>query len=161
MLGEIFDKSILIFGCGNVLFGDDGFGPAVINYLQNHYALPPEVLTLDVGTSIREILFDLALSQKRPQKLVIVDAVDYPSRKPGELFELPIEEMPANKSVDFSLHQFPSVNILRELKEHTGIDIRILAAQIESIPDEVRQGLSDTLRAAVVDACDRIVQSVR
>ncbi len=26
---EWYDKSVLILGCGNVLFGDDGFGPAI------------------------------------------------------------------------------------------------------------------------------------
>ena len=60
----IFEKSILIFGCGNILWGDDGFGPAVIAHLKEHYLLPDDVLALDVGTSIRDILFDLILSEK-------------------------------------------------------------------------------------------------
>ncbi len=160
MLGEIYEKSILIFGCGNVLFGDDGFGPSVIDHLQKHYVLPSQVFLMDVGTGIRDILFDLALSPKRPQKLVIIDAVDSPCRKPGEVFELRVEEIPTNKSADFSLHQFPTVNLLKELRDHTGIDIRILVAQVDSIPAEVRCGLSEPLRSAVVEACDRIVQSI-
>jgi coenzyme F420 hydrogenase subunit delta len=160
MLGRIYDKSVLIFGCGNVLFGDDGFGPAVIDHLQEHYALPPQVLLMDVGTGIRDILFDLVLSQERPQKLMVIDAVDLPFRKPGEVFELPVEKIPANKSTDFSLHQFPTVNLLKELQDHTGMEIRILAAQIESIPDEVSPGLSPALEAAVAKACDCIAQSL-
>ena len=31
-----FDQAILIFGCGNTLWGDDGFGPAVIEHLHRH-----------------------------------------------------------------------------------------------------------------------------
>ena len=50
---EMFNKRVLIFGCGNVLFGDDGFGPQVVEYLTQHYKLPSDVYALDVGTSIR------------------------------------------------------------------------------------------------------------
>jgi coenzyme F420 hydrogenase subunit delta len=49
----LFDKSTLVFGWGNILFGDDGFGPAVVKYLQDNYPLPEEVLALDAGTSYR------------------------------------------------------------------------------------------------------------
>ena len=62
MIAKIFDKSVVVFGCGNILYGDDGFGPAVIKHLQENYPLPADVLVLDVGTSIRDILFDLVLS---------------------------------------------------------------------------------------------------
>ncbi len=160
MLQELFDKSVLIFGCGNILFGDDGFGPAVAEHLQTNYSLPPEVLVMDVGTSIREILFDLALSDSKPRKLIIVDAVDYPGRKPGELFEIPVEGIPAEKTADFSLHQFPTVNILQELQNYTEIDIRILVAQIEAIPGEVRPGLSGPVQEAVTGACERIMANL-
>ena len=30
---DIPDKNILVFGCGNILFGDDGFGPRVAEEL--------------------------------------------------------------------------------------------------------------------------------
>lgn len=160
MLQEIFEKSVLIFGCGNILFGDDGFGPAVAEHLQQNFSLPSEVLVMDVGTSIREILFDLALSEAKPRKLVIVDAVYYPDREPGEIFEIPVEGIPAEKIADFSLHQFPTVNILKELRDHTGIEIKIVAAQIEAIPEEVRPGLSMPVQNAVPEACRQIMESL-
>lgn len=55
---ELFDKSVVIFGCGNILFGDDGFGPAVFKELQENYVLPCNFLALDAGTSIWDILFE-------------------------------------------------------------------------------------------------------
>ena len=39
-LPEHLEKPILIFGCGNVLFGDDGFGPAVTDALMANYDIP-------------------------------------------------------------------------------------------------------------------------
>ena len=31
-----YDSDIIVIGCGNVLFKDDGFGPIVINILQKY-----------------------------------------------------------------------------------------------------------------------------
>jgi coenzyme F420 hydrogenase subunit delta len=157
MISELFKKSVLVFGCGNILYGDDGFGPAVIARLKEHYQLPEDVLALDVGTSIRDILFDLVLSEKKPKKIFIIDAVEYPGRRPGEVFEIPVEGIPDKKTSDFSLHQFPTVNMLQELKEHSPIEVKILVAQVEFIPDEVTPGLSAVMLDAVDTTCQRLL----
>jgi coenzyme F420 hydrogenase subunit delta len=161
MISKLFEKSVLIFGCGSILWGDDGFGPAVIQRLTEHYDLPDEVLALDVGTSIRDILFDLVLSDRKPQKIFIVDAVDYPDRRPGEVFEIPVEGIPAQKTSDFSLHQFPTVNMLQELKEHSPMDIKIIVTQIDTIPEEVKPGLSPAVTNAVDAACRTLMAAIR
>ena len=160
MIKDLFEKSVLIFGCGNILWGDDGFGPAVIQRLEEHYPLPDDVLVMDVGTSIRDILFDLVLSDKKPQKIFIIDAVEYPDRKPGEVFEIPVEGIPDKKTSDFSLHQFPTVNMLQELKEHSRIDIKVLVAQVEAIPDEVKPGLSPVMTSAIDTACRHLMAAL-
>jgi coenzyme F420 hydrogenase subunit delta len=161
MISELFKKSVLIFGCGNILWGDDGFGPAVIARLKEHYQLPEDVLALDVGTSIRDILFDLVLSDKKPQKIFIIDAVEYPDRKPGEVFEIPVAGIPDKKTSDFSLHQFPTVNMLQELKEHSPIEVKILVAQVESMPDKVTPSLSAVMVEAVETACQRLLAELK
>ena len=160
MISELFKKSVLIFGCGNILYGDDGYGPAVIQRLKEHYQVPDDVLALDVGTSVRDILFDLVLSDKKPKKIFIIDAVEYPNRKPGEVFEIPVEGIPDKKISDFSLHQFPTVNMLQELQEHSPIDIKIIVAQIELIPEEVTPGLTPTMANAVEATCHRLLAEI-
>jgi coenzyme F420 hydrogenase subunit delta len=160
MLAELFEKPVLIFGCGNILWGDDGFGPAVIEALKERYSLPASALAMDVGTSIRDILFDLVLSEKKPRQIFVVDAVEYPDRQPGEVFEIPVEGIPDKKTSDFSLHQFPTVNMLQELKEHSGIAIRIIVAQVEAIPEEVKPGLSPVMVKAIDTACQRILAAL-
>ncbi len=160
MQSDISSKNILIFGCGNILFGDDGFGAAVIKYLEDNYTLPDNVLAQDVGTGIREILFDLALSEERPQKLIIVDAVDYPDRTPGEVFEISVDGIPAKKTSDFSLHQFPTVNILKELQEETNVAIHIIVAQVAHLPEEVHPGLSPEITRALPEACNLLFRLI-
>jgi len=157
MLSDISSKSVLIFGCGNILFGDDGFGPALVKHLQENYELPGHVLVQDVGTGIRELLFDLALSENRPRLLIIVDAVDYPDRTPGEVFEIPVSGIPAKKTADFSLHQFPTVNLLHEIQAETDIAVHIIVAQVAHLPDEVQPGLSQAVTEAIPEACRRIL----
>ena len=146
---------VLILGCGNVLFGDDGFGPKVIETLQEDHNFPEHVGIINAGSSVRNILFDVALSSKRPDKIVIIDAIDA-GRTPGEIFELPIEEIPTKKIDDFSMHQLPTSNLLKELKDFCEVDVFIIAGQVENIPLEVSTGISQTLLDAIPEVCRRI-----
>jgi coenzyme F420 hydrogenase subunit delta len=160
LLQDLFTKPILIFGCGNALLGDDGFGPEVIDQLNRAHCLPSNAAAIDVGTSIGDILFDFLLSSSRPRHLFIVDAVSQPGRRPGDLFEVAVEDVPSNKAVDFSLHQFPSVNLLRELRDSGSMQIHILVAQVGEIPQVVHHGLSREVRAAIPRACEWILEKV-
>jgi coenzyme F420 hydrogenase subunit delta len=155
---EHLEKSVLIFGCGNVLFGDDGFGPAVADELMAHYDIPDNVAVFNAGTSIRTLLFDIVLYENKPQTIVVVDAVDM-SRNPGDIFEIDLDDLPENKIDDFSMHQLPTSNLLRELRDLAGVDVRIMSCQIESIPEEVAPGLSETLQPRVKEMCELIVKT--
>jgi coenzyme F420 hydrogenase subunit delta len=151
--------STVIFGCGNAIMGDDGFGPAVIAELTARRLLPDDVSAVDAGTGIREYLFDYLLApDTRPERLIVLDAVDFPDRRPGEVFALDALSVPPKKIHDFSLHQFPSVNLLQELQEHTGVRVDILAAQVTEIPDAIAPGLSAAMAGAVPLACEKILQ---
>lgn len=158
MIKELFTKPVVVLGCGNTLFGDDGFGPEVIDYLHKECALPDSVLAEDVGTSVRELLFDLLLSPQKPRCLIIVDATDRQELKPGELTELAIEDIGESKTNDFSVHQFPSLNLLAELG--SALEVKILAVRVANIPSQVQPGLSPAVAAAVPQACDWIMGQV-
>lgn len=159
MIREMFEKEILVFGCGNILMGDDGFGPAVIDHLNDNYDLPGHVMAEDIGTSIGDFLFDLILSPEKPKQIYILDAVSQPGREPGELFDLDLASIPDNKVGDFCMHQFPSVNLLMELRE-AGIEVHVLAIQIKAFPETVQPGLSPEVRNAVPKACERLLQYI-
>ena len=150
-------KEIFIAGCGNTLFGDDGFGPEVVEHLLSHYSIPNNVCLLDVGTGIRKILFTLTLSEARPKVIVVIDAVDK-GRKPGEVFEISLEEVPEVKIDDFSMHQVPSSNLLKELQDLCSVEVRVMACQIDSIPETMQTGLSEPLQKAVPLMAQRIVE---
>jgi len=157
---QYLEKEKLVLGCGNVLFGDDGFGPEVVKYLEKHYSFTEETGIYDVGTSTREILFDIILSEKRPRKIVVVDAVDF-GRSPGEVFEIDVSEIPGIKIDDFSMHQLPTSNLLFELQQFCGVEISIVSVQVKNIPEEVSPGLSDVVRRSIPSACERVIEALR
>jgi coenzyme F420 hydrogenase subunit delta len=149
-----YEAPILIFGCGNILMGDDGFGPAVIERLQTRHTLPSSVWAEDVGTSIRDILFDLLLAPRKPKMILIIDAARQNGRPPGELFELPVDGIASEKVNDFSVHHFPSLNLLKELAELGDVEVRVLTVQVTNLPEEIQAGLSPAVAAAVDSACE-------
>ena len=154
------NKEILVLGCGNILFGDDGFGPAVADYLQKNFNIPGDTCVLNASLRVREILFDIVLSEKRPRKVIIVDAVDA-GRFPGEIFELDVSEIPEKKIDDFSMHQLPTSNLLRELKDMCSVDVKIISAQIQNIPEQVSPGLSKVIRDSIPVACEKILSALK
>lgn len=157
---DIPDKNVLVLGCGNILFGDDGFGPHVAEELIRNYNLPEDVGVINAGTSVRNILFDIALSEKKPDKIIIVDAVEA-KKTPGEIFELPIDEIPEKKIDDFSMHQLPTSNLLKELKELCKINVIIIACQVENIPTEVTTAISKKLIDTIPEVCKRINEIIK
>ena len=108
-------KSNLVLGCGNVLFGDDGFGPAVIEHILEKRKVCQDACFLNTGTSSRKILFNITLSEKKPQRIIIVDAMEC-GKKPGAVVEVSLDSIPENKIDDFSIHQVPTNNLLQELR---------------------------------------------
>jgi coenzyme F420 hydrogenase subunit delta len=110
-----------------------------------------------VGTGIRKILFTISLSEPRPKVIVIIDAVDK-GRKPGEIFEITLDEIPKEKIDDFSIHQVPSSNLLKELQDFCSVKVRVMACQIKTIPETMQSGLSEPVKKAVPPMAQRIVK---
>ncbi len=158
LLPDFCRKPALILGCGNILFGDDGFGCAVVDYLETRVRVPSHICLIDAGTGVRKILFTLALSPVVPRRLLVVDAVDA-GRAAGELFEIRPSDIPPVKRDDFSMHQIPTSNLLRELSEQRGMEVRVLACQTGELPEIVRPGLSEAVAGALPGAADWIAEN--
>lgn len=157
---RLFSATSVVLGCGNTLFGDDGFGPAVAQALAAHPLCPADACVLDAGTAASDLLFDLVLNPQKPRALFIVDAVQMSGRASGELFWLSIEELPTPKRADFLMHQFPSADLLRELAEEGGVHVAVLAVQAMTIPKHVAVGLSQPVAAALPRAVEELLRAL-
>ena len=147
---------VLVLGVGNLLFGDDGFGPGVIDHLIETYEIPDDIYVMDVGTGVRKLLFTLLLSENRVEEIVIVDAVDG-GRGDGAVGILPLEALPETKVDDFSLHQVPTSNMLKELGDHRhNLRVTVIACDVGVVPQVIQPGLSPQTRLAAHTAGEQI-----
>ena len=159
----VFDyckKRVLVMGAGNILFGDDGFGPAVIEELERR-KLPKEIYIMDVGSAARGILFNILLSEKIPEVLIIVDSMtkETAKKRPGTVLEVGLEDLGAEKSDDFQFHYVPTSNMLLDLRDQRGMTVIIIACVVKDIPKEqMFMGLSDPVKAAVPVAADLVIK---
>jgi coenzyme F420 hydrogenase subunit delta len=160
MLKPVTDYDCLVLGCGNLLIGDDGFGPEVIRHLEENHTVPDSVALIDCGTSIRDILFDIILSPRKPRRVIIVDVVHGAGTAAGEIAELDIDHIRPEKRSDFALHQFPGINLLKEIKDETRVDLTVLVAQAADSPSEIKPGLSDPVQRAVPRMCERVLAAI-
>lgn len=63
---------VLIAGVGNVLLGDDGVGPYLVNWLNARYAFGPEVEVEDFGTPALDFIDNIV----GREALIVIDSVD-------------------------------------------------------------------------------------
>ena len=88
----------LVLGLGNPLRGDDGIGPAVVDWLRAR-SLPPDVTALDDGSAD----LGLALTLADYRRVIVVDAADM-KRAPGEWLRFTPDQLRANRASTLSLH---------------------------------------------------------
>ena len=155
-LPEYCTRRTVILGCGNILLGDDGFGPEVIKCLQTRYPPPADVALVDAGTGVVDLLFNITLSEVKPERIILVDAMGR-NLPPGTVSVLPLESVQGQEIRTYSQHQIPTSSLLKDLHEISGIEISLLTVEPENIPQEIQTGLSPIVGHAVLQACDFIV----
>jgi len=139
---------------GNVLMGDDGFGPTVVRTLEAAYDVPPEVQLLDVGTPGLDLVPYIAGTRA----LVVVDTV----RSEGPPGALRLDRKDeilrhAGKRLRLGPHD-PGLEACLQ-----GLDLAGLAPAdvllVGAIPCSSRhaEGLSEPLRAAVPGAIVQVL----
>lgn len=120
---------MVIAGVGNVLRGDDGFGPAVIRALESTAALPPGVRTIEVGIGGIGLVHELL---EGCEVLIVVDAVDR-GGPPGTLYVLE-PEVPAMETLSEAEHPF----LATDLHEVVPGRVLLLARALGVLPPLVR-----------------------
>lgn len=91
----------LIFGAGNLILSDEGFGVHCINYLAERYQFPEEVELYDGGT------LGIMVTHKieEAERVFIVDTVDT-AGEPGDIFRYEKDDIMLNRlPVKLSPHQ--------------------------------------------------------
>ncbi|MEO8036419.1 MAG: hydrogenase maturation protease [Acidobacteriota bacterium] len=130
-----------IYGIGNILLGDDGVGPAVINHLSSHFQFDDDVTIEDLGTPSLDLPNYLA----GYDRVIFVDAVAADAA-PGSIRLYSREEIVAAPTgIRISPHE-PSINdALIVLDFAGGAPRQVLLVGI--VPETLENGM--TLSPAV------------
>ncbi len=138
--------AIQILGCGNILKGDDGFGPAVAQYIEKYYRVDEDVLIVDAGMACGEWIVPLVHDDRRPDRLIIIDVIDL-GLDPGTIRTLKPDDLKL-LNTSYSSHFFPDKETFMELVE-LGMDILFVSCQLKNIPRELSMVLSPELKGIV------------
>lgn len=149
---------VLVAGIGNVFLGDDGFGVEVVDALR-HRALPGGVEPADYG--IRG--YDLATALLETDVAILIDAVPWPGKSPGEVFllepTLPEEEAAGDPVNGHGLNPLEVFRLVRRLG---GSMPRTYLVGCSPAPidesQEAEMGLTPAVQAAVGPACDVVCE---
>jgi hydrogenase maturation protease len=143
---------LIVAGVGNVLRGDDGFGPAVTELLGH---LPAGVDVIETGIGGIALLQELMAGC---DGLVLIDAVDR-GAAPGTVFLLEPDVPEAVHVPDIHLANPDRVLTMAKTIGVLPDRVRIVGCQpLET--DELCQGLSPPVQAALATAITRVEETV-
>ena len=150
-------QPIRVLGLGNVLMGDDGFGPYVVEHLLATHDFPPGVDLVDVGTPGLDLTPFLADAEA----VIVVDTVKS-NGEPGELRRYRKEQILARPPEPrLSPHDPGLKDTLFTLTLAGTVPREVYL--VGAIPGDVSMGskLSPALLAAVPRAADEVVAELR
>lgn len=146
-----YNHENLIVGCGNILYGDDGFGPEVIKYIkENNIKFRGDTITIDGATSAPHYIF--TLPQEKWQNIIITDIAQL-DQKPGTIKVLELDQIVEEERY-MDVHGLSATYPLHSLEDK--VNIKIVAIQPENLPNEMEMGLSETLTEKIPQTIDII-----
>lgn len=144
-----YNHENLIVGCGNILYGDDGFGPETIKYMkENDITLPGDTILIDGATSAPHYIF--TLPEDKWKNIIIIDIASM-KKSPGHIDVLELDEIIESERY-MDVHGISATYPLHNLKDK--IKIKIVACQPENIPNEMEIGLSKNVEKSIPKAVE-------
>jgi coenzyme F420 hydrogenase subunit delta len=152
-----YDAEILVVGCGNILFKDDGFGPEVINALENYFQdkeIPNDTMLIDAGTGATHFLF--TLPHENWKKIIVVDVVEFDA-EPGTLKIFSPNDMPRGRYEN--IHSWSVEEPLHDLAEK--MEVLIVGCKPKEISaPNVDMGLTNPIKNAIPKAIKMILKEI-
>ncbi|NKQ41873.1 MAG: hydrogenase maturation protease [Sulfurovum sp.] len=103
---------VLILGIGNILFGDEGIGPHLANFIEEKYTFSSEQHTVEIidGGTLAHRLIPLITEH---DKVVIIDCVDVDDASIGDVYSFSFDDMPEYITWSGSAHEVEMLQTLQ------------------------------------------------
>lgn len=148
---DIHAPDIMVLGVGCILYCDEGFGVRVVEKMEREYEFPDSVQLVDGGVLGINLLGVIS----KPNHLIVVDAIRNKG-KPGDLYRLEGEAIPARIRAKNSLHQ---VDFLEALTLCQALD-HVPKTVIVGVEPEDIETLSIDLTPTTRAKMDDVIQMV-
>ena len=150
-------SEIVIVGCGNPLFGDDGFGPAVIEEMEK-LTLPDNVTIQDGGAGAPHYIFNF-LNPEVTKKLIVVDIADF-NAKPGSISRISGKDLKPGAYID--PHSWDGIDQLCRIRDQ--IDTTVVLCQPSKVlkkgEADVDLEISEDVKNAIPKAIQVILEII-
>ncbi|MBU1862475.1 MAG: hydrogenase 3 maturation endopeptidase HyCI [Candidatus Omnitrophica bacterium] len=136
-VGDILKGKVVIVGIGNILRGDDGIGPALIERLQGTV----KAVCIDAGTVPES--YTGKITKEQPDTILFIDALHL-DRSAGEYAVLGKDDIVKS---GFTTHDISPAMVIEYLECQTHADIYLLGIQPQnlSLGDEISEPVKKTL----------------
>ncbi len=148
------DKKIGIVGIGNLICGDEGFGIHTINYFEENYIFPDNVLLKDAGTA--GIYMSPFLEECDP--VIVIDVVDIDA-EPGSMHYYDVNDVKlGNIQTKMSPHQLGLLEILEicKLRDAAPENVEFYCVVPKDLDTSIE--LSDVVAPRVKEIADLILK---
>lgn len=144
---DLLKGKVVIVGIGNVLRGDDGFGPTLINRLKGNV----NAVCIDAGSAPENHIGSIV--KEKPDTILIVDCVHL-SLMPGEYEFLKKSDI---LRCGFTTHDISPNMFIEYLEEETKADIYMLGIQPQSL--SFGDDMSDILKKRLAEISELITET--
>ena len=147
------EKKIGIIGIGNLLCGDEGFGIHTINYFEENYIFPDNVVLKDAGTA--GIYMSPFLEECDP--VIVIDVVDIDA-EPGSMHYYDVNDVKlGNMQTKMSPHQLGLLEILEicKLRDAAPESVEFYCVVPKDLDTSLE--LSDVVAPRVKEIADKIL----
>ena len=138
---------ILVLGIGNLLFGDEGIGVHFINYMGEKYHFESEhELDLVDGGTLAQRLIPIIVEY---DKLIIIDTINAPGVKAGEVYFFDFDKVPDAVDWQGSAHEVEMLQTLNMMdlvgdRPQTMI-MGVVPTVIEATEFSLSEGVADAV----------------
>ncbi len=136
-VSRIFSGKVVFVGIGNILRGDDGFGPALIEKLNGKVP----ALCIDAGSAPEN--YSGKIIKEDPDTVILLD-IAHMGMKPGEYDVLKKDDILRS---GFTTHDLSPNMFIEYLEKETGADICMIAVQPERV--SFSEEMSDSVKRAI------------
>ena len=143
MFKDILKGKVVIVGIGNIMRGDDGFGPELVKRLNSSIS----AVCIDAGTSPEN--YTGKIKKENPDTILIADAVHL-DLAPGEYRILKKDDI---LKCGFTTHDISPNMLIEYLEKETGAGIYMLGIQPkhlsfgDEMSEEVEEAMGDIVKS--------------